>query len=198
MIYHELHEATMSKVIYAFSVSLDGFVEGPGGDLSWSNPTAELHRHFNERERAFSTVLYGRRLYELMAAYWPTADQDPSATDYEIEYARIWKAEKKIVFSRTLTEVGWNAQLFKGDIATEINRLKAQPGNDMAVGGATLAATFIQLGLIDEYHLYVNPVVLGGGKPMFPPLKDRLNLRLIETRTFGSVVLLRYAKGEAA
>ena len=107
----------MSKVIYALSVSLDGFVEAPGGDLSWSYPNAELHRHLNERERATRTCLYGRRLYETMAAYWPTADQNPSASDFEIEYAQIWKPKKKIVFSRTLTEVGWNAELFKGDLA---------------------------------------------------------------------------------
>src|SRR5512143_2932955 len=99
----------MSKVIYALSVSLDGFVEAPGGDLSWSYPNAELYRHMNERERATRTCLYGRRLYETMAAYWPTADQNPSASDFELEYAQIWKAKKKIVFSRTLTEVGWNA-----------------------------------------------------------------------------------------
>jgi dihydrofolate reductase len=188
----------MGKVIYAMSVSVDGFIETADGDLSWSNPDPELHRHFNELERAISTCLYGRRLYEIMAAFWPTADQDTAAPDFVVEYAGIWKAQKKIVFSRTLTEVGWNAQLFKGDIAEEINRLKAQPGNDMSVGGANLAATFMRLGLIDEYRLYVHPVILGRGKPMFPSLHDRLNLRLIEARTFGSVVLLRYADDKAA
>ncbi len=188
----------MSKVIYALSVSLDGFVEAPGGDLSWSYPNAELERHLNERERATRTCLYGRRLYETMAAHWPTADQNPSASDFELEYAQIWKPKKKIVFSRTLTEVGWNAELFKGDIATEINRLKAQPDNDMLVGGANLAATFIRLGLIDEYRLYINPVVLGGGKPMFPPLREKINLNLVETCLFGAIVMLRYANEKAA
>jgi dihydrofolate reductase len=99
----------------------------------------------------------------------------------------------KIVFSRTLDQVGWNSRLVRGNIAEEVNRLKAQPGKDMSVGGAEIASTFTQLGLIDEYWLYVHPVVLGGGKPMFHQLHDKINLQLAETRTFGSgVVLLRY------
>ncbi len=184
----------MGKIIYAMQVSLDGYVESTGDDLSWSYPSAELHHHFNEEERKIDTFLYGRRMYETMTAYWPTADQNPSAPEVEIEYARIWKEKKKIVFSKTLTQVGWNASLFQGDIAEEIGRLKAEPGKDMSVGGATLAATFMQLGLVDEYHLYIYPILLGGGKPMFPPLRERINLKLIDTRTFGSgVVLLKYS-----
>ncbi len=188
----------MGKIIYAMSVSLDGYVESTGDDLSWSYPSAELHRHFNEEERKIDTFLYGRRMYEVMAAYWPTADQNPTAPEVEIEYARIWREKEKIVFSRTLTQVGWNARLFRGDIAEEIGKLKAQPGVVMSVGGATLAAAFMQLGLVDEYHLYVHPVLLGGGKPMFPALRERINLQLIETRTFGSgVVLLKYVNTPA-
>jgi len=184
----------MRKVIYAMSVSVDGFIETANGDLSWSFPDAELHRHFNERESTIDTYLYGRRLYENMVAYWPKADENPSAPELEIEYARIWRGKKKIVFSRTLTQVGWNSQLFRGDIAEEINKLKAQPGKDMSVGGANLASTFMQLGLIDEYCLYIHPIILGSGKPMFPQLRERINLKLVETRRFGSgVVLLRLA-----
>lgn len=184
----------MRKIMYALLVSLDGFIEAPGGDLSWANPDAELHQHFNDQERNLSTLLYGRRLYETMAAFWPTADEDPHAPPVVIEYAQIWKAKPKIVFSHTLAEVGWNAQLFQGDLETEVRRLKAMPGQDMSVGGPTLAASFMRLGLIDEYLLYVHPVILGDGKRMFPPLQDRIDLRLVETRTFSSgVVLLRYA-----
>jgi dihydrofolate reductase len=183
----------MRRVIYAMSVSVDGFVEAMNGDLSWSFPDEELHKHFNDRETFIDTYLYGRRLYENMAAYWPTADERPGAPTYEIEYARIWKNKPKIVFSTTLDHVGWNSRLVKGNIADEVNKLKEQPGRDMSVGGATLAATFMRLGLIDEYGLYVHPIVLGGGKPMFARLHDKINLRLVETRTFGSgVVLLRY------
>lgn len=184
----------MRKVIYAMSVSLDGFIEATNGDLRWADPDEELHKHFNDQETMIDIHLYGRRMYENMAAYWPTADENPSAPRVEIEYARIWKDMKKIVFSKTLKKVDWNSQLVSENIAEEVNRLKAQPGRDMSVGGAGLASAFMQLGLIDEYCLYVYPVILGGGKPMFPQLRDRIDLKLVETRTFGSaVVLLRYA-----
>jgi dihydrofolate reductase len=187
----------MRKVIYAMSVSLDGFIEDTNSDLSWSFPDEELHKHFNDLESTIDIHLYGRGLYENMVAYWPTADENPSAPEHEIEYARIWKSMPKIVFSRTLDQVGWNSRLVRRNIAVEINKLIAQPGKDMSVGGANLAATFMRLGLIDEYRLYVHPVVLGGGKPMFGPLHDKLDLQLVETRRFGSgVVLLRYQRAD--
>ncbi len=183
----------MAKVIYSFSVSLDGFIEDARGSLDWTVPDETLHRHFNERERAAGGVLYGRRLYELMSAYWPTADEDPSAPDVIQEYARIWRSEPKVVFSRTLQSVSHNARLVHTDLAGEVARLKAQPGGDLLVGGAGLAASLMQLGLIDEYGLYVHPILLGGGKPMFGPLPQPVPLTLLETRTFpGGVVLLHY------
>ena len=182
----------MRRVIYAMSVSLDGFIEATNGDLRWSFPDEELHKHFNDRETMIDIHLYGRRLYENMAAYWPTAGENPSAPRVEIEYARIWKDMKKIVFSRTLKEVGWNSQLVSENIAEEVNSLKAQPGKDMSVGIAGIASAFMQLGLIDEY-------CLGSGKPMFPHLHAKINLKLIETHTFGSgVVLLKLANRGAA
>ena len=185
----------MRKVIYGMSVSLDGYIEAADGDLSWSDPDAELHRHFNERERTIDTYLYGRRLYENMTAYWPTADENPAAPEYEKEYARIWRSKKKIVFSKTLTRVEGNSELAQGDVAEEVRRLKALPGLDMSLGGANLAATFIRLGLIDEYQLYLRPVLLGGGKPMFPQLRDRVDLKLSEVHQFGSgVVLIKLVK----
>jgi len=183
----------MRKVIYAISVSLDGFIEGTDGNLNWSFPDEELHQHFNDREAMIDTYLYGRGLYENMTAFWPTADENASAPEYEIEYARIWKCKPKVVFSKTLTQVGWNSRLVRENVAEEVRRLKEQPGDDLSVGGAELAASFMRLGLIDEYDLYVHPVVLGGGKPMFGRLDNEIILQLVETRTFGSgVVLLRY------
>jgi len=183
----------MRKVIYAMNLSLDGFIEDRNGSLNWSYPDEEMHKHFNELESTFDFHLYGRGLYENMAAFWPTADEDPSAPDFVIEYARIWKSIPNVVFSTSLDQVGWNSRLVKGDIAEEVNKLKAGPGKDMNVGGAGLAASFMQLGLIDEYRLYIHPVILGGGKPMFPQLRDKIDLQLVETRRFGSgVVLLRY------
>jgi len=189
----------MRKVIFTMSVSVDGFIETASGDISWSAPDPELQHHVIDRESAIDTHLYGRRLYETMAAYWPTADENPSAPEFDIEYARIWKEKREIVFSKTLAQVGSDCQLFKGSIAEEINALKAQPGKDMFVGGPNLASTFMKLGLIDEYWLYVYPIILGSGKPMFPQLGDRIDLKLIETRRFGSgVVLLKLAKMGAA
>ena len=112
-----------------------------------------------------------------------------------LEFARIWKALPKIVVSKTLEKVEGNARLVRGDVAEEVAELKRQPGKDIAVGGAGLAATFIELGLIDEYLLFLNPVVLGGGTRYFPALEERIGLELVETRTFGSrVVYLRYRR----
>jgi dihydrofolate reductase len=187
----------MRKVMYAMSVSLDGFFEAANGDLSWSYPDEELFQHFIEREALFDTHLYGRRLYENMAAFWPTADENPSAPKQVVEYAKIWKNIPNLVFSKTLDQVGWNSRLVRGNIADEVNKLKAQAGQDLIVGGAELAASFMQLDLIDEFRLYVRPVILGSGKPMFRPLRDKIDLQLVETRTFRSgVVLLRYQKAD--
>ena len=183
----------MSSVIYSMMVSLDGFVARPNGDIDWINVDEELHTFANKQADEMGTFLYGRRLYELMAGYWPTADLNPSTPAVEVEFARIWKQKPKIVFSKTLHRIDWNSRLVRDNVADEVARLKAQPGNDMDVGGPTLAATFMQLGLIDEYRLLVQPVILGRGIPFFPPLDTTINLRLVETRTFGSgVVYLRY------
>jgi dihydrofolate reductase len=187
----------MGKVIYCLNVSLDGFVEDSNGSLDRFNADEELLRFFNEQEREFGLQLYGRRIYENMAAHWTTAHTNPSAPDYEIEYARIWQSIPKIVFSKTLQQVGENARLVSDHIAEEVRALKAQSGKDMVVCGAGLAASFMRLDLIDEYRPIVHPVVLGGGKPMFPPLDKIIRLRLIETRRFGSgVVLLRYQRAD--
>jgi dihydrofolate reductase len=183
----------MRKLIYSMFVSLDGFIETRNREIDWSAPDEELHRFANDEARETGTFLYGRRLYEIMVDYWPTADTKPSAPDHEVEFARIWKRMPKLVFSKTLDKVEWNSRLVRDNIAEEIRKLKAQPGKDLAIGGPNLASTVMQLGLIDEYRLLVHPVVLGGGTPFFPALDNRINLRLIETRTFGSgVVYLRY------
>jgi dihydrofolate reductase len=174
------------------SVSLDGFIADPRGEIDWSAPDEELHRFHNDRVREHGGYLLGRRLYEEML-YWETADENPSATDFEREFARIWQDLPKVVFSRTLENVEGNARLAKGGVAEEVARLKQEPGKDLGVGGAGLAATLVELGLVDEYLLFVCPVVLGGGTRFFPALDERVNLELVETRTFGSrVAYLRY------
>ncbi len=182
----------MRKLIYSMGVSLDGFIAGRDEEIDWGAPDEELHRFHNRQTRELGVHLCGRRLYETML-YWETAEENPLAAEHVLEFARIWKALPKIVFSRTLEKVEGNARLLRESVADEVAKLKEQPGKDLAVGGAGLASTCIKLGLIDEYRLFVSPVVLGGGTPYFPALDDRINLELVETQTFGSrVVYVRY------
>ncbi|WP_433310683.1 dihydrofolate reductase family protein [Micromonospora chersina] len=182
----------MRRIIVAMSISLDGCFEGPGGDLSWHRVDDELHQHFNDELREMSAFLDGRRTYELMASFWPTADQDPANDAPMREFAGIWRDMPKIVYSRTLERADWNTTVVREVVPEEVRALKEQPGGDMALGGAELAAAFARHGLVDEWRLYVVPVVLGAGRPLFPP-GARLDLDLITERRFGNgVVELRY------
>ena len=184
----------MRKLIYSMGVSLDGCIAGPDGGIEWSAPNEELHRFHNEQARELGTQLYGRRLYEVMRP-WQTVDEKADAPDHLVEFARIWRDTPKIVFSTTLEAVEGNARLVRENALEEVARLKEEPGNDLAVGGAGLAATFIRAGLVDEFRQFVNPVVLGGGTPYFPALDRGIDLELLETRTFGSrVVYVRYGR----
>jgi dihydrofolate reductase len=183
----------MGKLVYCLNVSLDGFVAAADGDLAWGSVDDELHAWFNDREQGLDASLYGRRLYELMAAYWPTADADPAATATMREFARIWLETPKIVFSTSLRSVAWNSRLVAGDVGERLAEVRAEFPGDLGVGGPDLAARFIERGLVDEYLLLVHPVILGAGTPLFPALRDPIRLRLVETRTFRSgVVLVRY------
>jgi dihydrofolate reductase len=183
----------MRKIIQAMSVSLDGFIEGPNREIDWHHVDEEVHRYFNDQLRPMGGFLDGRITYELMAGYWPTADADPSATAEVAEFAGIWRDMPKIVYSKTLQGADWNTTIVREVVAEEVSALKAQPGGDLALGGADLGESFRRLGLVDEYHLYVNPVVLGGGKPLFRESDAHAELHLAETKTFGNgVVLLRY------
>ncbi|HEX5165082.1 MAG TPA: dihydrofolate reductase family protein [Thermomicrobiales bacterium] len=185
----------MRHVVYSLNMSLDGFMARPDGDLDWVIVTEELHAFVNERERNIDTHLYGRRMYETMAAYWPTADRNPDAHPTEVEYALIWQGIEKVVFSTTLDRVEGNSRLVRDDIAGEVAALKAQPGKNIGVGGATLAASLLQLGLIDTYEIYLQPVILGEGIPMFPSPAATSSLRLVDSRTFDSgVVFLHYER----
>jgi len=184
----------MAKLIYSMGVSLDGFIAGPAGEIDWSAPDVELHRFHNEQTGELGASLLGRRLYEAMLP-WEAVESNPSAEEHMVEFARIWKALPKTVFSTTLERVEGNARLASGGIAEEAEGLRGAPGRDVSVGGAGLAASLIGLGLIDEYRMFVSPVVLGGGTRYFPPLEKRIELELLETRTFGSrVVYLRYRR----
>jgi dihydrofolate reductase len=184
----------MRKIVVMLSVSLDGYVEGPDHDLGWHLVDEELHTEFNRRLAAMSAFLEGRVMFEMMAAYWPTADADPTAEPPIVEFARIWRDMPKVVYSRTLESAGWGATIVRDVVPDEVRALKDQPGGDLALGGARLAATFLRHGLVDEYLLYVHPVAIGAGTPLFPP-GTHVSFRLVETKTFGNgVVLLRYAR----
>ena len=188
----------MRKIVFMMSVSLDGFFEGPDRELDWQLVDVELHQHFNEWLATAGAFLDGRVNYELMAGHWPTADQDPGASAPEIEFSRIWRDMPKIVFSRTLEQAGWNTTIVRELVPEEIQKLKEQPGGDLVVGGADLATAFRAHDLIDEYRIYVQPVLLGRGRPLFQPSDVAARLRLAETRAFGNgVVLLRYERRHA-
>jgi dihydrofolate reductase len=184
----------MRKIVVQMMLSLDGRFEGPDRDLSWHLVDEELHAHFNEQLATNSAFLEGRVTYELMEAFWPRADQDPDHPPTMREFAGIWRAVPKIVFSRTLQAVGPGTSLRAEVDPDEIRALQQEPGGDMTLGGVDLAATFRRLDLVDEYRLYVAPVVVGGGRRLFESGDAPVSLDLVEDRRFGNgVVLLRYA-----
>ncbi|MFB7655920.1 MULTISPECIES: dihydrofolate reductase family protein [unclassified Streptomyces] len=184
----------MRKIIRFVHISLDGNIEGPAGEFDWPVMGPELSAYsFSLMERA-DTFLYGRPVWEMMAGYWPNVESI-SDDPHDLKFAPIWRSSPKIVFSRTLTEPGHGARVIDGsNLVENVTALKAEPGTDMLLmGGASLAAGLTAHGLIDEHHVVVHPVVLGGGRPLFAESAERLNLRLIESRTFDSrTVLLRY------
>lgn len=183
----------MRTLTYGMNVSLDGYTAAPGDDLDWSVPSDELFQWWSDRVAATGLALYGRRLWDAMSSHWPTADTQPGATPATIEYARRWRDMPKVVFSSRARTVDGNARLVTGDAVAEITRLKAEAGGPMDIGGATLAAPAMRAGLIDEYLIVTHPVLVGGGTPLFTALDDRVDLSLVETRTFaGGVVLTRY------
>lgn len=183
----------MRRVIFWMMASVDGYAETRDRRLDWHVVDEELHRHFNAETSTAGALLYGRRTFEIMAGHWPTVDTGPKSPQHEVEYARLWRRIPKVVFSRTLVGADWGTRVVRDNLVEEVTRLKEQPGGDLVLSGADVASTFIRHGLIDEYRLYVNPVVLGAGRPVFVDLGSPLALRLVETRAFGSsVVMLRY------
>ncbi|WEG08909.1 dihydrofolate reductase family protein [Microbacterium horticulturae] len=183
----------MHLVTYTMGVSLDGYIAGPDGDFSWTAPDEEWFRFITDLTRPLGVHLLGRRLYETML-YWESDEQDESSDYSTSEWATLWRALPKVVFSSTLTSLQGNARLATGSVGNEIARLRAEPGDgEIAIGGATLAAKAAEAGLIDEYRITVHPVVVGGGIPYFPRGLPRIDLERVETREFGSgVVFSRY------
>lgn len=178
----------MGKIRYLLNVSLDGFIETVDHGLEWAIVDEELHAWFNEQEAQVEAMLYGRRLYEVMAAYWPTAESEPDIKPVELEFARIWNAKPKLVFSSTLELVDWNSRLVRGDVVEELGKIREEFPGDIGIGGATLASELVRQNLVDEYGLVVHPVVLSAGTPFFPSLAQPLELELFDTHRFTSGV----------
>jgi dihydrofolate reductase len=181
----------MGVIRLHMAVSLDGYFEGPDHDLSWHRVDAELHQHFNDVLRPARAFVSGRVTYELMASYWPTADTDPESGPQEREFAAIWRETPKVVYSRTLESAGWGTDILREVDPAAVRALAAD--GDLVVGGADLAATFFREGLLDQVWLYLMPVVIGAGRPLFAP-GQTLELSLLESQRFSNgVVELRYA-----
>ena len=181
----------MGKLIYLLNVSLDGFVETPERSTAWTSVDDELHTWFNDQMGSQSALLYGRRIYEVMAAYWQTAESDPNATEPMLEFARIWNPLPKFVFSSSLDRVEHNSRLVRGDVGEVLGAVRDEFQGDIGVAGPNLASQFIERGLVDEYRMVIHPVVLGAGTPFFPALDEPLRLRQVSERRFASGVAYR-------
>src|SRR4051812_13560851 len=180
-------------LIYSMSVSVDGFIADRGGAFRWGAPSEEQFRFHLAQVRELGGYLCGRGLYETMLV-WET---DPSLRDSELgaAFADVWCAIPKVVFSRTLDGVGGNARLAEASVADEAAAALDATDKDVSIGGAGLAATAIELGIVDEPRMFPYPVIVGGGTPFLPPVTDDIRLDLVETRTFGSrVIYERYAR----
>ena len=177
-------------LVYTMNVSLDGYVCTADGSLEWTKVDDELHTWFNDQMREIQASIYGRRLYEVMAAYWPTSETDPSATEPMREFGRIWRRTPRYVFSNSLDHVEHNSRLVRGDITDVLAEIRREVRGDSEVAGPMTAGQFVRRGLVDAYRLVVHPAVLGGGTPYWPKLDTPLSLRLVETHRFASGVLL--------
>jgi dihydrofolate reductase len=184
----------MRKVLLSNLVTLDGFFAGPKGELDWHIVDEEFNQYAIDLLSKVDALLFGRVTYQLMADYWPAAATNPSTPKSDVEIADKMNNLPKIVFSKTLKEVKWNnSRLVKDNIAEEISKMKQQPGKDMVIfGSGSIVSTLMQHGLIDEYRIIVNPIVLGKGNPLFKGIKDKHNLKLLKTKVLGSGVVILY------
>lgn len=188
----------MAKLVYTGITSLDGYVADADGNFDWSAPDQEVHSYVNEHEGDIGTYLYGRRIYEVML-FWETAHTLPDLPDVEREFADIWRAADKIVYSTTLTAPSSERTRIEPTFdADAVRRSKETADRDLAIGGADLAAQAVRAGLVDEFHVYVTPHIVGGGTPYLP--RDvRIGLELIDEHRFaGGTVHLRYRTADSA
>lgn len=185
----------MRKIIFLIHMSLDGLVAGPNGEMDWIVYNDEVAKYSHDLHSTTDAAIYGRVTYQMMESYWPSVLTDQTSTGGELAHAQWLNKATKIVVSKTLKTVQWkNSVLISDHIAEEIGKIKRQPGKNLwLLGSPTLAQEFMRLGLIDEYRININPVVLGTGKPLFAGLNDKLPLKLVENRSFeGGVAALRY------
>ena len=185
----------MNRILLHMMVSLDGYFEGPDRSLEWHMVDEELHQYFNDEMRDAGAFLGGRLNYELMEDFWPTADEGDDVPARMAEFAGIWRRVPKVVYSTTLASVGDNATLVREVDPEAVRRLRDEASGDLYVGGAILGRAFLDLDLIDELRLYVNPVLIGEGRRLFEDGTRPMEFDLLETRAFtNGVVLLRYAR----
>jgi dihydrofolate reductase len=186
----------MPKLIYSAIASLDGYVADRGGDFSWAAPDEEVHSFVNELERPIGTYLYGRRMYEVMRV-WESDEILAGQPECMREYAEIWRAAEKVVYSTRLEAATTSRTRLEREFDPEaVRRLKEEAAADLGVGGSALAASALEAGLVDEVHLLLNPVAVGAGKAALPATGGRLQLDLLDQRRFeGGVVYLRYRVG---
>ena len=180
----------MRKIIYWVHTSIDGFIDGPNGEFDWPVMGPELSAYSDSLDQRVDTLLFGRPVWEMMVRLWPNAEA-VTTDPHTLAFAPFWRATPKIVFSRGYPGDEWTDRVIRGDLHAEVTALKAQPGADMLLtGGAGLAAALTDHGLIDEYHIAVHPVVLGGGRRLFAEPKQRLNLRAVQSRMVDDQVVV--------
>ena len=180
----------MGRLVLWMQQSLDGFTEGRDGDFEWPVVADDTHTYFNERiEATVGAFVYGRKTFEMMASFWPGAlDIDHTNT---ARFAKLWVPTPKLVASRTLTHADWNSTIVRGDLGAELTRWKGEIEGDLIlIGSGTVAAELVRAGTVDEHHVFTHPVILGGGRRLYPELDERIPLELVEARTFGGGVVL--------
>ena len=176
----------MRKIISFMHISLDGFVSGLNGEMGWIKVDEEIFDYVGKRISEGDTALYGRVTYQMMENYWPTAGDKPAATRHDIEHSKWYSKVHKVVLSKTLKDAGLtNTKIISDNLPDRINEIKQQSGNDILLfGSPTATHSLIQLNLIDGFWLFVNPVILGRGIPLFVDIKDKIKLNLLTTRQF--------------
>ncbi len=176
----------MRKIISFMHISLDGFVAGPNGEMDWIKVDEEIFDHVGKRISEGDTSLYGRVTYQMMENYWPTAADKPTATKHDIEHSKWYKKVHKIVLSKTMIDEGLtNTKIISNNLTERINEIKQEPGEDILLfGSPTATHSLMQLNLIDGYWLFVNPIILGRGIPLFVDIKEKIKLNLLNTRQF--------------